>query len=108
METIKLGLLIEHFALLPDPRVDRTKRHLLLDIVVIAVCAVICGADTWVDIDCSGYGHVSSTRRSAGPSAVGMAGLTQIPETRKSLRRPELPHFFPISVDGMDKGRPKG
>ena len=30
---------------------DRTKRHLLLDIVVIAVCAVICGADTWVDIE---------------------------------------------------------
>jgi predicted transposase YbfD/YdcC len=51
METSKLGLLSEHFALLPDPRVDRTKRHLLLDIVVIAVCAVICGADTWVDIE---------------------------------------------------------
>jgi hypothetical protein len=51
METSKLGLLSEHFARLADPRVDRTKRHLLLDIVVIAVCAVICGADTWVDIE---------------------------------------------------------
>jgi predicted transposase YbfD/YdcC len=51
METSKLRPLVEHFALLPDPRVDRTKRHLLLDIVVIAVCAVICGADTWVDIE---------------------------------------------------------
>jgi predicted transposase YbfD/YdcC len=50
MEHPRLGWLIDHFALLPDPRIDRTKRHLLLDIVVIAVCAVICGADTWVDL----------------------------------------------------------
>lgn len=40
----------EHFAVLPDPRVDRCKRHELLDIVTVALCAVICGADTWVDV----------------------------------------------------------
>jgi predicted transposase YbfD/YdcC len=51
MEPSKLRPLVEQFALLPDPRVDRTKRHLLLDIIVIAVCAVICGADTSVDIE---------------------------------------------------------
>lgn len=51
METSQLVRRSEHFARLPDPRVNRTKRHLLLDIVVIAVCAVICGADTWVDIE---------------------------------------------------------
>lgn len=39
-----------YFADLPDPRVERTKRHGLLDIVTIALCAVICGADTWVEI----------------------------------------------------------
>jgi predicted transposase YbfD/YdcC len=39
------------FADLADPRVDRTKAHLLLDIVAIAVCAVICGADSWVAIE---------------------------------------------------------
>jgi predicted transposase YbfD/YdcC len=50
MEHPRFGSLIDHFAPLPDPRIDRTKRHLLLDIVVIAVCAVICGADTWVDL----------------------------------------------------------
>jgi predicted transposase YbfD/YdcC len=41
----------EHFSELEDPRVDRTKRHQLLDIVIIAICGVICGADTWVDIE---------------------------------------------------------
>jgi predicted transposase YbfD/YdcC len=39
-----------HFADLPDPRIDRCKRHRLLDVVTIALCAVICGADTWVDV----------------------------------------------------------
>jgi predicted transposase YbfD/YdcC len=41
---------VEHFGTLPDPRVDRTKLHPLLDILVIAVCAVIAGAEGWEDI----------------------------------------------------------
>src|SRR5262245_44800627 len=44
----------QHFADLPDPRVERTKRHQLLDILTIAVCAVIGGADSWVDIELYG------------------------------------------------------
>ncbi len=40
-----------HFSSLSDPRIDRTKDHLLLDIIGIAICAVICGADTWIDIE---------------------------------------------------------
>jgi predicted transposase YbfD/YdcC len=35
---------------LQDPRIDRCKRHLLLDIITMALCAVIGGADTWIDI----------------------------------------------------------
>jgi hypothetical protein len=42
--------LVECFADLPDPRVKRTRRHLLLDIVVIAISAVVCGAEGWEDI----------------------------------------------------------
>jgi len=37
-----------HFATLPDPRVAGTRRHELLDILTIALCAVICGADSFV------------------------------------------------------------
>ena len=43
--------LVEHFAGLEDPRVDRTKFHQLRDIIVIAMCAVICGADNFVEIE---------------------------------------------------------
>ena len=42
--------LIEHFGEMEDPRMERSKRHKLLDIVVIAICGVICGADDWVAI----------------------------------------------------------
>src|SRR4030067_1167038 len=42
--------LLDYFADLPDPRVERTKLHKLEDILTIAICAVICGAETWVDI----------------------------------------------------------
>jgi len=41
----------DHFAAVPDPRIDRTKRHQLLDIITIALCAVICGADSWVEVE---------------------------------------------------------
>ena len=47
--------LVEHFEDLEDPRVERTKFHQLSDIIVIAVCAVICGADNWVEIEEFGY-----------------------------------------------------
>ena len=40
----------EHFGALQDPRVDRTKWHPLLNILVIALCAVIAGADNWEDV----------------------------------------------------------
>lgn len=40
----------EHFGDLPDPRADRGKRHRLSDMIVIAVCAVICCADSWADV----------------------------------------------------------
>src|SRR5215210_2227686 len=42
------------FAGLDDPRVERTRLHELLDIITIAICAVICGADDWSEIELFG------------------------------------------------------
>jgi predicted transposase YbfD/YdcC len=39
------------FAELTDPRSDHTRRHKLMDIIIIAILAVICGADGWTDIE---------------------------------------------------------
>jgi predicted transposase YbfD/YdcC len=44
----------KYFADLPDPRVNRTRKHRLDDILVIALCAVLCGADTFEQIETFG------------------------------------------------------
>jgi len=49
-----IGSIEENFAGLEDPRIERKKLHKLLDIIVIAICGVICGADNWVDIEMFG------------------------------------------------------
>lgn len=43
--------LIASFQHLPDPRVEGRCTHQLIDIIVVAVCAVIAGAETWVDVE---------------------------------------------------------
>jgi predicted transposase YbfD/YdcC len=48
--TTRVGSMKKHFRLLPDPRVVGRTRHLLIDIVVIAICAVIADCDDWSDI----------------------------------------------------------
>ena len=41
----------DSFATLSDPRADQGKDHLLLDLLTIALCAVICGADSFVEME---------------------------------------------------------
>ena len=41
---------LEHFANLNDPRIERSKAHLLKDIIAIAILAIISGVDGWVAI----------------------------------------------------------
>lgn len=53
MPITPIGPLVFHFSDLEDPRNDN-RRHLLLDIIVIAICAAICGADTWTDVELFG------------------------------------------------------
>jgi predicted transposase YbfD/YdcC len=50
MSAQKVGSLLRHFQTLADPRLERSRLHDLLDIVAITLCAVICGADSWVDV----------------------------------------------------------
>jgi len=48
----------EYFNDLPDPRINRHKRHELTDILIIAICATICGADGWVPIQQFGQSKI--------------------------------------------------
>jgi hypothetical protein len=47
--------LVDHFSKIDDPRVEYLVDHQLIDIITIAVCAVIAGADNWVEVE--QFGH---------------------------------------------------
>jgi len=42
--------IVHHFANLTDPRLRRRRQHHLLDIIVIAICGVVCGCKSWEEI----------------------------------------------------------
>jgi len=46
--------IVEHFQTLEDPRIERTKKHLLLDILVIAVCTLLTGGEGFQDMELFG------------------------------------------------------
>lgn len=47
----RLVAVFSTFENLTDPRIKRTRRHELFDLVVVALCGTIAGADSWIDIE---------------------------------------------------------
>ena len=62
MDNVPLSI-AERFGILEDPRTGHARRHELLDIIVITLCAVICGADNWVEIEEFGKAKADWFRR---------------------------------------------
>ena len=50
--------IVEHFQTLEDPRIERTKKHLLLDILVIALCTLLTGGEGFQDMELFGKTRV--------------------------------------------------
>jgi hypothetical protein len=46
--------LFDHFVVIEDTRDHKKRRHLLIDVLVIATAAVICGADGWTQVEAFG------------------------------------------------------
>jgi len=44
------SIIIDHFSTIEDPRTNN-KRHVLIEVITIALCAVICGANNWVEVE---------------------------------------------------------
>jgi predicted transposase YbfD/YdcC len=55
--------IIEHFSILRDPRIERHKKHKLVDIIVLAICAVLSGAEGWEAIEEYGYTKLEWLRK---------------------------------------------
>jgi len=43
--------IVSHFAELKDPREQQNREHQFIDILVITICAAVCGADDWVSVE---------------------------------------------------------
>ncbi len=54
--------IIDHFGSMPDPREDN-RRHKLIEILFIVICAAVCGAETWNDIEAFGKATESWLRK---------------------------------------------
>ena len=63
MGTSNGASIVGHFSILEDPRIDRNKRHSLIDIMVLTVCAVVSGAETWEDIEDFGEARLDWLKR---------------------------------------------
>jgi predicted transposase YbfD/YdcC len=50
-----IAALEAYFASLPDPRIERCRRHKLIDIVTIAICTMLCGGEGFTDME--EFGH---------------------------------------------------
>ena len=66
METNSGASIVGHFSILKDPRIERNKRHSLIDIMVLTVCAVVSGAQTWEEIQDYGEFKIDWLRRFIG------------------------------------------
>lgn len=51
MKLLQIRALFESLEEIADPRIERHKQHRLIDILVIAICAMICHAEGWEDIE---------------------------------------------------------
>ena len=52
--TLVNASIVTHFQTLEDPRIERTKKHLLLDILVIALCTLLTGGEGFQDMELFG------------------------------------------------------
>ncbi len=80
-----------HFADLEDPRVDRTKRYPLIEVVTIALCSVICGGEGWEDMEDFGHAKEAWLRERLGLELIN--GIPGDDTYRRVFRRLDPEQF---------------
>ena len=54
---------MSHFSSIPEPRIERCRRHELMDIIFLSICAVLCGAEGWEEIEDFGHAKLDWLKR---------------------------------------------
>ena len=85
------------------PGFDRCKRHHLLDIIALAICAVICGAYSWVYIELFGKSKEESFRTFLELSH-GILSHDNFGDVFSWLGREQFQRCFIAGTRGLDPG----
>jgi len=93
MPTSVGALIHEYFATVTDPRVEWMKLHLVMDILVMAIRAVICGADSWVEMEAYGRAKEQWLRQFL-PLPNGISTHDTFARVLARLNPEELQHCF--------------
>ena len=89
--------ILDHFADLDDPRVERTRRHKLVDIIAIAICSTICGADSWAHMELFGKSKLEWFQ-----SFLELPGGIPSHDTFGEVFCPSGPRAVPELLHGLD------
>lgn len=108
---------LKHFDSVIDPRIERCKKHNLLDILLLAISAVLSGAEGWEDIE--DFGHVKlDWLKKYRPFKYGIPKHDTIARVICRLKADEIEHAFQswisslvevtgcdvIAIDGKQQG----
>jgi predicted transposase YbfD/YdcC len=93
---------LKHFESITDPRIDRCKKHNLLDILLLAISAVLSGAEGWEDIEDFGHLKLGWLRKYRGFEA-GIPKHDTIARVICRLKADEIEHAFQSWISSLVK-----
>lgn len=93
---------LKHFESITDPRIERCKKHNLLDILLLAISAVISGAEGWEDIEDFGHLKLDWLRKYRDFEA-GIPKHDTIARVICRLNADEIEHAFQSWVSSLVK-----
>lgn len=91
---------LKHFNLITDPRIERCKRHELVDILLLAISAVLSGAEGWEDIE--DFGHLKlDWLKKYGVFKEGIPKHDTIARVICRLKSDEIEHAFQSWISSL-------
>jgi len=91
---------LKHFDVITDPRIERCKKHNLLDILLLAISAVLSGAEGWEDIEDFGHLKLDWLRKYRDFSA-GIPKHDTIARVICRLKPVEIEHAFQSLISSL-------
>lgn len=93
---------LEHFELITGPRIERCKKHTLIDILLLAISVVLSGAEGWEEIE--NFGHVKlDWLKQYGTFKKGIPRHDTIVRVICRLKADEIEHAFQSWISYLSK-----